>query len=61
MLRLVESFSHRGNQPDGASIPKHGLGTSIVNALAQQLDAEAEIENGKTGMTISIAHTEIRR
>jgi chemotaxis protein methyltransferase CheR len=35
---------------------KSGLGTSIVKALAQQLDARVEITSGPTGMTVSLAH-----
>jgi two-component sensor histidine kinase len=36
---------------------KSGLGTSIVNALAQQLDAKVEVLSGATGTTVSVSHT----
>src|SRR5580700_10306 len=35
---------------------KSGLGTSIVKALAQQLDAKIEVLSGPTGTTVSITH-----
>ena len=35
---------------------KGGLGTSLVKALAHQLDAQVEILTGPTGMSVSIAH-----
>jgi chemotaxis protein methyltransferase CheR len=33
-----------------------GLGTSIVNALAKQLDAEVELDGGDAGLRVSITH-----
>jgi two-component sensor histidine kinase len=35
---------------------KSGLGTSIVKALAQQLEAEVEVLSGPTGTIVSVAH-----
>ena len=35
---------------------KGGLGTSLVNALANQLDAQVETVNSRTGMSISVTH-----
>src|SRR5580704_17673216 len=35
---------------------KSGLGTSIVNALAQQLDAKVEVLSGAHGTTVSVSH-----
>ncbi len=35
---------------------KTGLGTTIVKALAQQLDAQVEIVSGSLGTTVSITH-----
>jgi chemotaxis protein methyltransferase CheR len=35
---------------------KGGLGTSLVNALANQLDAQVETINSPTGMSISVTH-----
>jgi two-component sensor histidine kinase len=36
--------------------PKSGLGTSIVNALAQQLDARVDVSSGPHGTVVSVAH-----
>ena len=35
---------------------KAGLGTSIVKALAQQLEARVDVASGQTGTTVSITH-----
>jgi two-component sensor histidine kinase len=35
---------------------KSGLGTSIVNALAQQLDAKVEVLSGASGTAVSVSH-----
>jgi two-component sensor histidine kinase len=35
---------------------KSGLGTSIVNALAEQLDAKVEVFSGAGGTTVSVSH-----
>ena len=37
---------------------KGGLGTSLVAALASQLEAQVEIVSGAHGMTITVTHTE---
>jgi chemotaxis protein methyltransferase CheR len=46
--------------PEGGSGPlgqtRSGLGTSIVSALAQQLEAQVEVLSGPTGTIVSIAH-----
>ena len=36
--------------------PKGGLGTSLVAALAHQLEAKVAILNGRSGMAISVTH-----
>jgi two-component sensor histidine kinase len=36
--------------------PKSGLGTSIINALAQQLDAKVETLSGAHGTAVSVTH-----
>ncbi len=47
---------------DGVGMPTNpadatpGLGTSIVEALAQQLHASVKVESGKGGTSVSIAH-----
>ena len=44
-------------KPDGVfAQPKTGLGTGIVNALAQQLGAKVETVAGPHGTTVSITH-----
>ena len=45
-----------GKQSTGAAARKPGLGTSIVNALAQQLEARVEVASDRTGTTVSIIH-----
>jgi two-component sensor histidine kinase len=35
---------------------KSGLGTSIVNALAQQLEARVDVESGRQGTLVSVTH-----
>jgi two-component sensor histidine kinase len=35
---------------------KSGLGTSIINALAQQLEARVDVSSGPEGTTVSVAH-----
>ena len=36
--------------------PKSGLGTSIINALAQQLDARVDVVSGPQGTSVSVTH-----
>jgi chemotaxis protein methyltransferase CheR len=44
-------------KPDGVfAEPKTGLGTGIVKALAQQLDASVETSASPEGTTVSITH-----
>jgi two-component sensor histidine kinase len=44
-------------KPAGGFAPaKAGLGTSIVKALAQQLDAQVDISSGPQGTTVSVTH-----
>jgi two-component sensor histidine kinase len=52
------SVSDNGaGKPGGvATDAKGGLGTSLVNALAHQLDAQVNATSGPDGMTVSIAH-----
>lgn len=65
---LVDYQSHKSDwrlsvRDDGVGTPetlagaKAGLGTSIVEALASQLDATVETEGGYPGTTVSIVHT----
>jgi len=52
------SVSDNGiGRPDGVfAQPKTGLGTGIVKALSQQLNAQVETLAGPSGTTISITH-----
>lgn len=45
--------------PEALAAAKPGLGTSIVEALANQLDATVETEGGYPGTTVSVSHTEL--
>ncbi len=45
-----------GRAEAGGPPSKGGLGTSLVNALAHQLEAEVETINSPTGMSISVTH-----
>jgi two-component sensor histidine kinase len=42
--------------PRGPAPPKPGLGTSIVEALARQLDADVELTSGHAGTRVSVTH-----
>ena len=42
--------------PDNHATTKAGLGTTIVSALATQLDASVTVETGDPGTTVSISH-----
>lgn len=52
------SVSDNGiGRPDGdGSTKKGGLGTSLVNALANQLEAQVKITSGPTGMDVAVTH-----
>ncbi len=41
---------------DGVASTEGGLGTTIVDALAKQLDAKVDMQNTASGLSISIAH-----
>lgn len=68
--RILVDYHSRGSDwrlsvsDDGVGTPetmadaKPGLGTSLVEALANQLDAIVETEGGHPGTTVSITHTE---
>jgi two-component sensor histidine kinase len=45
-----------GRQLGGIPSPKGGLGTSLVNALAHQLDAVVHTTSSAAGMNVSITH-----
>jgi two-component sensor histidine kinase len=52
-------------QDDGVGMPSHdahskrGLGSSIVTALARQLNAQVEIADGQPGTQVRIIHAEV--
>ena len=43
-----------GRVPGHASQAPVGLGTTIVNALAKQLDAQVDLDGGDGGLKVSI-------
>jgi two-component sensor histidine kinase len=45
-----------GKRTDAFAQARAGLGTSIVKALAQQLDARVEVLSGPQGTTVSVTH-----
>lgn len=45
--------------PETLADAKSGLGTSIVEALANQMDAVVETQGGHPGTTVSIVHTAV--
>ena len=54
--KLVVSDNGIG-KPDVANTPaKGGLGTTLVKALAQDLDAEVEVVSGPGGVNVSLTH-----
>jgi two-component sensor histidine kinase len=55
--KLTVSDNGVGMPADGIVPPrKAGLGTSLIKALAQHLDAQVETTSGPNGMTVSIIH-----
>ncbi|MCX7356408.1 MAG: ATP-binding protein [Alphaproteobacteria bacterium] len=54
--KLSVSDDGVGKQDAAFAPGKTGLGTSIVKALAQQLDAQVETKAGTDGTTVSITH-----
>ena len=51
--KLIVSDNGVGKRGDGVGV-QSGLGTAIVNALAHQLDARAEVVSSAVGMSVSI-------
>jgi chemotaxis protein methyltransferase CheR len=45
-----------GKPSEGPTANKPGLGTSIVKALAHQLDARVELASGPSGTVLSVIH-----
>ena len=57
--KLVVSDNGIG-KPDVANTPaKDGLGTTLVKALAQDLDAEVEVVSGPGGVNVSLTHASL--
>jgi len=54
--KLTVSDNGVGRPANDGPPPKGGLGTSLVKALAQQLDAQVEIVNTPNGMSVSVTH-----
>jgi two-component sensor histidine kinase len=54
--RLSIADNGMGKPASDLARAKAGLGTSIVKALAQQLDARVELSSGPQGTTVSVTH-----
>jgi two-component sensor histidine kinase len=54
-LTVVDNGIGISNAPGGS---KSGLGTSIIEALARQLDAEVDVANAHPGTEVTIRHTQ---
>jgi chemotaxis protein methyltransferase CheR len=54
--KLTVSDNGAGKPNEAALSAKDGLGTSIVRALAQQLDAKVEFTGGPEGTSVSVTH-----
>jgi len=55
--KLSVADNGTGRPPGVFAQAKAGLGTSIVKALAQQLDARVEVLSGPQGTTVSVTHS----
>ena len=56
-LSIADNGVGKLNEGPGA-VAKTGLGTSIVNALAQQLNARVDLVTGSEGTIMTVSHTE---
>ncbi len=56
-LSIADNGVGKLNEGPGA-VAKTGLGTSIVNALAQQLNARVDLVTGAEGTIMTVSHTE---
>ena len=54
--KLSVTDNGMGKPQTGPEVARVGLGTSIVNALAQQLDARVALVTGEGGTSVSITH-----
>ena len=52
--KLMVSDNGVGKVPGSGPLAPAGLGTTIVNALAKQLDARVELDGSDTGLRVSI-------
>jgi chemotaxis protein methyltransferase CheR len=55
--KLMVVDNGNGRQEGGFAWPNSGLGTSIVSALASQLDAEVATVSGPGGTIVSVTHS----
>lgn len=55
--RLSVSDNGMGRQDQGRERARSGLGTSIIEALARQLNARVEVSSGPQGTIVSIIHS----
>jgi chemotaxis protein methyltransferase CheR len=57
--KLAVTDNGMGKPETGPDVAKAGLGTSIVNALAQQLDARVDLVTGPEGTSVSVTHVKL--
>ena len=55
-LSVSDNGSGMAEKPDKKST---GLGTTLVKALAQQLEAQVDVKTGDTGTIVSITHPKV--
>ncbi|MET1025571.1 MAG: histidine kinase dimerization/phosphoacceptor domain -containing protein [Dongiaceae bacterium] len=53
---LVVADNGVGKPAGGAMLPKDGLGTSLISALAHQLDAKVDVVSSPAGTRVAISH-----
>ena len=57
--KLAVTDNGMGKPETGPDVAKVGMGTSIVNALAQQLDACVDLVTGPEGTSLSVTHVKM--
>ena len=57
--KLAVSDNGIGNTADAVGGPGSGLGTTIVKALATQLDARVETDSKSSGLSVAVTHTTV--
>ena len=53
---ILSVSDNGGGMQEKSDQKSTGLGTALVKALAQQLDAKVDVKTGDTGTVVSIIH-----